>query len=45
MILNDLDRISRYIATMGDFSIPSSKQTHCGLLEDVLKAMLKMNSN
>ena len=41
LILNDLDQKSRYIAFMDDIFIHSSKQAHCKLLEDLLKAMIE----
>ena len=45
LILNDLDQTSRYIAIMDDLLIHSSKQAYWELLEDLLKAMIKIGSS
>ena len=41
LILNDLDQKSKFIAIMDDLLIHSSKQEHWGLVESLLKAMIK----
>ena len=41
LILNDLDQKSKFIAIMDDLLIHSSKQEQWGLVESVLKAMIK----
>ena len=45
LILNDLDEKSRYIVILDDLLNHSSKQAHCELLEDLLKAMIKISSS
>ena len=41
LILNDLDQKSKFIAIMDDLLIHSSKQEHWGLVESLMKAMIK----
>ena len=41
MILNDLDRKSKFIAIMDDLLIHSSKQEHWDLVETLLQTMIK----
>ena len=41
LILNDLDQKSKFIAIMDDLLIHSTKQEHWGLVESLMKAMIK----
>ena len=41
LILNDLEQKSKFIAIMDDLLIHSSKQEHWGLVESLMKAMIK----
>ena len=41
LILNDLDQKSKFIAIMDDLLIQSSKKEHWGLVESLMKAMIK----
>ena len=41
MILNDLDQKSKFIAIMDNLLIHSTKQEHWGLVESLMKAMIK----
>ena len=43
MILNDLENKSRYITIMDDILIYNSKLAHWQLLEDLLKAVIKID--
>ena len=41
LILNDLEQKSKFIAIMDDLLIHSTKQEHWGLVESLMKAMIK----
>ena len=41
MLLNDLDKKSKFITIMDDLLIHSTKQEHWGLVESLMKAMMK----
>ena len=41
LILNDLDQKSKFIAIMDDLLIHSNKKEHWGLVESLMKAMIK----
>ena len=45
MIIGSLDHKSKYIAIMDDLLIHTTKKYHWTLLEELLKAMIKMASS